>query len=376
MARYRKFAVLLIICTALVYDNHGYVSYRRGKTQKPSIRSEPEPNNADDINICSLEQKTNINLFCNCDDSESHTATSADCWVFNDGEPKDSSIWREFKSQSKITKLTFNVRGSTTQTLSFVPTEALVQLPGLRTLEIVYADIRSLHSHAFANLSHLQDLALGRNKIVQLSRESIAYMDDLRVVTLADNSIDGIANDVFARLPSLRKLYMEKNNITYIAEGAFEQLRKLEELDVSENRLTSPLSRYVFLGLVSLRRLDMRANHVDRIAPEVFAEMGSLEELVLEDNTIRTIDGRGFSGLPNLQRLSLAENRLTVLDDRTFRYLDKLKFIDLRFNNLQTLTFSTVEPIFDRLLNVSFYFYIQGQWNFSAIILYENAYVL
>ncbi|KAF0760016.1 connectin-like [Aphis craccivora] len=363
MARQQRFVALWLVFAVLVYDNHGYVSNRRVKNQRPGVRSysDDDKNAAGaEINVCALEQKTTINLYCYCDESKWRAATSADCWVFNDGEPRESAVWREFGSQSNVTKLTFNVRGTTSKTLSFVPTEALALMPELRTLEIVYADIGTVHSHAFANLSRLQDLALVRNNIVQLARDSIAYMDDLRVVTLGDNAIESISNDVFARLPALRKLYMDRNNISYIAEGAFEQLRKLEELDLSDNRLTGSLSRYVFLGLVSVKRLDMRANHLERVGPEAFAELVCLEELVLEDNLIKTVDGRGFSGLPSLHRLNLAENRLTALDDRTFNGLDKIKFIDIRYNNLKTLTFGTVEPILERLRNSTFYFHFKG----------------
>ncbi|XP_025206175.1 connectin-like [Melanaphis sacchari] len=363
MARQQQFVAMWLVFAVLVYDNHGYVSNRRVKNQRPGVRSYSDDDKnigSTEINVCALEQKTTINLFCYCDESKPYAATSADCWVFNDGEPRESAVWREFGSQSNVTKLTFNVRGTTSKTLSFVPTEALARMPELRTLEIVYADIGTVHSHAFANLSRLQDLALVRNHIVQLARDSIAYMEDLRVVTLGDNAIESISNDVFARLPALRKLYMDRNNISYIAEGAFEQLRKLEELDLSENRLTGSLSRYVFLGLVSVKRLDMRANHLDRVGPDAFAELVCLEELVLEDNLIKTIDGRGFSGLPSLNRLNLAENRLTTLDDRTFHSLDKLKYIDIRYNNLKTLTFGTVEPILERLRNSTFSFHFKG----------------
>ncbi|XP_050432018.1 connectin-like isoform X2 [Adelges cooleyi] len=348
-----------LIFLLLVYQNDGYVTYRRAKSQKQNIRSYPDEASKD-INICTLEQKNTINLFCYCDEPTFQLATMADCWTFNNGEPREASIWREFKSQTNLTKLTFNVRGSTAQTLSFVPTEALAQLPELRTLEIVYAHIKTVHSHAFANLSRLQDLALGRNQIETLSRESIAHLDDLRVVTLGDNYINFINNDVFAGLPVLRKLYMDRNNISYIAEGAFEQLNKLEELDLSENLLTGSLSRYVFLGLMSLKRLDMRANRLERIGPEAFAELVSLEELVLEDNTIRSIDGKGFSGLPNLVRLTIAANRLKMLDDRTFHHLEKLRFLDMRYNNLQTLTYATVEPVMDRFPNMTVYIHLQG----------------
>lgn len=364
-------AVSMVAIVALSDENvSGYVAHRRAKAQKAvgdggaarghgAADADQSPDG--DLNVCALEQKRNINLFCYCDEPTINAATSADCWVFNDGEPRDAPVWREFRSQPNITKLTFNVRGFGPQTLSFVPTEALVLVPELRTLEIVYADIQTVHTHAFANLSRLQDLALSRNNIVRLSRESIAFMDDLRVVTLGDNAIDGISNDVFGRLPALRKLYMDRNNISYIAEGAFEQLRRLEELDVSDNRLSGSLSRYVFLGLVALKRLDMRGNHLDHVGPEAFAELVSLEELVLEENAIKTVDGRGFAGLPDLQRLTISKNQLTSLDHRTFRHLDRLRFIDIRFNDLHTLTFGTVEPLLDRLRNSSFYIYLQGQ---------------
>lgn len=371
--RLAALAVAAVAVAALVTGNHGYVAHRRTKNhQKSGARTDGSDGNSNGdgggdadngaINVCELERKTHINLFCNCDESNERLATSANCWVFNDGEPRDSPVWREFRSQPNIAKLTFNVRGQTSRTLPFVPTDALAQLPALRTLEIIYADIGTVHTHAFANLSRLQDLALGRNGIVRLARESVAHMPDLRVATLGDNAIDGISNDVFAGLPSLRKLYMDRNNISYVAEGAFESLRRLEELDVSHNRLTGPLSRYVFLGLVSLKRLDMRANRLDRIGPDTFGELVGLEELALDDNALRVVDGRGFAGLPDLQRLTVAGNRLTALHDRTFGHrFDKLRYVDVRRNRLRALPYAAVEPLVDRLLNSSsFYLYLQG----------------
>lgn len=369
-------AVAAVAVAALVVGNHGYVAHRRTKNhQKSGARTDSSDGNSNGdggggdtdggaINVCALERKTHINLFCYCDESDEQLATSADCWVFNDGEPRDSPVWHEFRSQPNIAKLTFNVRGQTSRTLPFVPTDALAQLPALRTLEIVYAGIGTVHTHAFANLSHLQDLALVRNGIMRLARESVAYMPDLRVATLGDNAIDGISNDVFAKLPSLRKLYMDRNNISYVAEGAFEQLRRLEELDMSDNRLTGPLSRYVFLGLVSLKRLDMRANRLDRIGPDTFAELVGLEELALDDNALRVVDGRGFAGLPDLQRLTVAGNRLTALHDRTFGHrFDKLRYVDVRRNRLRALPYAAIEPLVDRLRNSSsFYLYLQGQY--------------
>lgn len=60
---------------------------------------------------------------------------------------------------------------------------------------------------------------------------------------------------------------------------------------------------------------------------------------------------RAFDGLSNLHSLVLRNNRLTSLGSGVFGGVSALNLLDLSGNQLETLTFNTVLPLMDNLIN-------------------------
>ncbi|XP_014242406.2 connectin-like [Cimex lectularius] len=349
MGRY----LLLTVVSCVVLATPGLSRYedrRRPRTEHSTSEGE--------LNVCNLLSEQQINMFCYCENQDmAGNATSANCWLFNTGEPENSSVWTAFKSQRSLTKLTFHIRA--VSSLPYVPTRAFKHLPKLKAIEIVYANIETVEPFAFANLTLLQDLALIRNKIVNLKKFSISFLPDLKVITLGENRISELNREVFVSLPSLRKLYIDRNNLSLIHEGAFASLYSLEELELHGNQLTV-VTRDTFRGLTRLRRLDLSLNMLTYIAEGTFGEMTALEELLLERNSIEALDPGALIDLQFLGKVYLARNNLRTLPPGLFEDTTSLRFLNVRNNSLHTLNFQVFAPIMHNLVNQTAYLIIEG----------------
>lgn len=60
---------------------------------------------------------------------------------------------------------------------------------------------------------------------------------------------------------------------------------------------------------------------------------------------------RAFDGLSQLHSLVLRNNRLTSIGGGCFGGVAGLSLLDLSGNQLETLTFNTVQPLMDTLIN-------------------------
>ncbi|XP_042145975.1 insulin-like growth factor-binding protein complex acid labile subunit [Ixodes scapularis] len=255
----------------------------------------------------------------------------------------DHAVFKSLERLQSVVAVTFTAFGEKYK-LDFVPSLFLRRKPLLERLKFSQAELGSLKSHSFYNLSKLAVLSLDSNGITQLQKDSIAHLPRLRKLELGDNKLQRVTTRSFTHLPLLTYLFLERNQIEVIEDLAFAGLSKLKELDLSDNAMTN-LTERTFEGPSQVKRLDLFRNKLRRLDARVFGAMPLLSELDLKYNEISEVDPVAFDGLAHLTVLHLSHNRLRVLPANMFVGAPNLVTVDLSQNRLLTLTWRTVEDL-------------------------------
>ncbi|KAM7315749.1 insulin-like growth factor-binding protein complex acid labile subunit [Ixodes scapularis] len=284
-------------------------------------------------------------ISCRCDevrDPGMGGGTEVTCFVVRTLSA-DHAVFKSLERLPSVVAVTFTAFGEKYK-LDFVPSVFLRRKPLLQRLKFSQAELGSLKSHSFYNLSKLAVLSLDSNGITQLQKDSIAHLPRLRKLELGDNKLERLTTRSFTHLPLLTYLFLERNQIEVIEDLAFTGLSKLKELDLSDNAMTN-LTERTFEGLSQVKRLDLFRNKLRRLDARVFGAMPLLSELDLKYNEISEVDPVAFDGLAHLTVLYLSHNRLRVLPANMFVGAPNLVTVDLSQNRLLTLTWRTVEDL-------------------------------
>ncbi|KAM7315732.1 connectin-like [Ixodes scapularis] len=284
-------------------------------------------------------------MSCRCDEVRHpglEGGTEVTCFVVRTLSA-DHAIFKSLERLPSVVAITFTAFGEKYK-LDFVPSVFLRRKPLLERLKFSQAELGSLKSHSFYNLSKLAILSLDSNGITELQKDSIAHLPRLKKLELGDNKLERLTTRSFTHLPLLTYLFLERNQIEVIEDLAFAGLSKLEELDLSDNAMTI-LTERTFEGLSQVKRLDMFRNKLRRLDARVFGAMPLLSELDLKYNEISEVDPVAFDGLAHLTVLYLSHNRLRVLPANMFVGAPNLVTVDLSQNRLLTLTWRTVEDL-------------------------------
>uniref|UniRef100_A0A6B0VC51 Putative leucine-rich transmembrane protein n=1 Tax=Ixodes ricinus TaxID=34613 RepID=A0A6B0VC51_IXORI len=284
-------------------------------------------------------------MSCRCDevwDPGIEGGTQVTCFVVRTLSA-DHAVFKSLEKLPSVVAVTFTAFGEKYK-LDFVPSVFLRRKPLLERLKFSQAELGSLKSHSFYNLSKLAVLSLDSNGITQLQKDSIAHLPRLRKLELGDNKLERLTTRSFTHLPLLTYLFLERNQINVIEDLTFAGLSNLKELDLSDNAMTN-LTERMFEGLSQVKRLDMFRNKLRRLDARVFGAMPLLSELDLKYNEISEVDPVAFDGLAHLTVLYLSHNRLRVLPANMFVGAPNLVTVDLSQNRLLTLTWRTVEDL-------------------------------
>lgn len=125
--------------------------------------------------------------------------------------------------------------------LKILPEDSFVYM-GLVNLQKVwlnFCNLIKLEKGAFRMLNNVVELDLSNNFLRGVPSEALIDLPGLRVLRLAHNGLTVVPASAFLPVPDLVQLDLRNNTITTIESGALRSLAKLGVLELSNNRLTS-----------------------------------------------------------------------------------------------------------------------------------------
>ncbi|TRY73241.1 hypothetical protein TCAL_02569 [Tigriopus californicus] len=264
--------------------------------------------------------------------------------------------------------------------ISKITDQSLKGLSSLEILKLEYNQIRSISANAFrptpkirelslgsnelelmpraiSTLTALQDLQLGRNRIVHIPNGLFQSCRDLRILDLGGNAIEEIDNDAFRDIPKLEELIiaeargvsefpnfngtislellkLDRAQIETIPRNLCEFCPKLKSLELKSNKIREiPTLRQC----KKLRVLDLAHNEIRHLNPSstgesLFSGLVLMHDVLLNHNNITDLKENAFKGMVNLKVLDLSNNRIKKVHNRAFVGLDELEDINLGVN--------------------------------------------
>ncbi|KAK4487033.1 hypothetical protein RD792_006348 [Penstemon davidsonii] len=195
------------------------------------------------------------------------------------------------------------------------------------------------------NLSRLQLLYLGSNKLTGELPASIFNISSLVDIDVVDNEISGvIPKDVcsnqctippsIGNLSNLRTLHLGDNNFRGKIPTEMGLLSSLTYLNLELNKLNGETPQSIF-NLSRLEILSLTINELSGELPFSIARgFPNLEELYLGNNKFNGMIPNSISNLSSLNTLDLAENSFSGHIPITLGNLHNLEFLDLEDNHL------------------------------------------
>uniref|UniRef100_A0A8C6SIT8 LRRNT domain-containing protein n=1 Tax=Neogobius melanostomus TaxID=47308 RepID=A0A8C6SIT8_9GOBI len=198
--------------------------------------------------------------------------------------------------------------------LSSIPNNLPVNAKSVR---FTHNKVKSLGSHQFQGLAHLQELDLCDNILAVIEVEAFVGLQTLLSLKLARNHLKIIPVEAFSGLPKLQLLDISDNEILVLLAFTFRDLPSLRCLNVPTNAITqfSEVKSLHFnhFGLATLPNFS-------------FYPLGSLKQLVISHWVmLETISVNSLFGL-NLTHLTITNCNLSAVPYTPLHHLVYLAF--------------------------------------------------
>ncbi len=133
--------------------------------------------------------------------------------------------------------------------------------------------------------------------------------------------------------PVTTRINLTHNNIGDYFWHGLRGLSSVRQLDMTDNSIKS-LRGKVFSGLPNLRVLILRGNRIDYMTSDVLEGIPKIRKLDLASNEITDVPADFFAPVSDLRWLVLSDNNIGSLDSQLFQYTLKLQAIHLSNNPL------------------------------------------
>ncbi|XP_076298079.1 uncharacterized protein LOC143217556 [Lasioglossum baleicum] len=216
-----------------------------------------------------------------------------------------------------------------------IPDGVFSNLPRLVYLNLANNNIRKLQDNVFQGLGALQVLIATKNSLMQIERKAFGNLKRLETLLLHRNSLTNLQKGTFAELESLKDLNLAWNKFQSIAKDTFADLpESLDFLHVDFNEISS-LDPGSFKNVPRFT-LSLTGNRISSIPAGTF-DLPTLRDLHLNNNSLTTIDGDSYEGLPQLKRLWLTDNRIAEIPRGSCKNLGSLNVLDISKNPFEKL---------------------------------------
>uniref|UniRef100_A0AAQ6IRV2 TIR domain-containing protein n=1 Tax=Anabas testudineus TaxID=64144 RepID=A0AAQ6IRV2_ANATE len=175
------------------------------------------------------------------------------------------------------------------------------------------------------SLKRLRFMTVKTNSLTKVP-DDIRSLSSLEILNLSDNLISELGCDDFTNTTHLIELYLNMNNIVNLHRCVLEKLNDLKVLDMSNNLLRTFGGAFK-ITLQKLEFLNLRGNSVSFFEKGDFQGLGSLKHL--DVTNIEKIRPGAFDGLVKLESL-----RISVPPKLYYNYsaLQQLKSLSIYYN--------------------------------------------
>ncbi|XP_074059681.1 podocan-like protein 1 [Macrotis lagotis] len=196
--------------------------------------------------------------------------------------------------------------------ISELGSSALVATPSLVDLNLAHNRLTSAHLHplAFCHLGHLRTLDLAGNRLTLLPQ---GLPSSLQVLRLPRNQVNSLDSEPMTNLSSLQELHLGHNRLRVgsIMPGTWQEVPNLKLLDLSHNELS-----FVPPDLPeALEFLYLQGNRISSVGAQAFLTTPRLRALVLRSNQLlmTSISPEAFLNLLHLEVVDTSGNPESVL---------------------------------------------------------------
>jgi Leucine-rich repeat (LRR) protein len=217
-----------------------------------------------------------------------------------------------------------------------VPSVICRQFANLEQLWVVFSQVTTLSSAAFASCTGLTDLSLSLNSLAFIPGHILPAT--LRTINLEMNAISDMDVNVFSGL-QLTRLHVGMNSLRLLRPQWFAtSFASMTEIHAASNQLMT-IPEHTFVQFQGLRVLDVSGNGLVTINSRSFQNsLTTLERFTAVNNRISSIDPGFYSRAVNLTHLYLnnnlcvSQNFVDVMNDRNGVRVQLLGCFD-NFNN-------------------------------------------
>ncbi|XP_063626383.1 protein artichoke-like [Cydia splendana] len=154
----------------------------------------------------------------------------------------------------------------------------------------------------------ISTLEMTHLNIQNISSLKLFNLQRLETLILSNNAVSKLNIGALSNLTCLKQLDLSYNNLNYIQPGVFKDNTYLKVLNISHNKLLE-ISHGIFQGLLYVEVIDLSFNKIKDLHRSRFYDVEHLDTLIVDNNEIEFISDDEFLG-SSLTKLSIGGNPL------------------------------------------------------------------